>query len=258
MTVASISLPSMGQPVDELWTFLLDLGERLTVRWTLIGGQMVLLHALEHGHSPSQVSQDGDVVADIRADQGSLRTVVEALELAGFDLESMSTDGIAHRYTRSTTMSRPVVVDLLAPEGVGERADLSTTPPGRTIEVPGGTQALDRSELVVVDHAGRTGAVFRPSLLGALVIKGAACGLGGDVSRHHRDLALLCSLVEDPFVLAEQMSAKDRQRLRCASAIAEEHDHMAWQLLPSDVRSDARATLRELIRHTSLGLASPR
>lgn len=257
MTVPPIRLPSMGQPVDELWTFLLDLAERLTVRWTLIGGQMVMLHALEHGRSPSQVSQDGDLVADVRADQGSLHTVVEALELAGFGLESMSTFGIAHRYTRSTA-GRPVVVDLLAPEGVGERTDLSTTPPGRTIEVPGGTQALDRSVLVVVDHAGRSGRVPRPSLLGALVIKGAACGLGGDVSRHHRDLALLCSLVKDPFALAEQLSAKDRQRLRFASAIAEEPDHVAWQLLPSDVRTDARTTLRELIRQPAAGLAPPR
>jgi hypothetical protein len=257
MTAQPIRLPSMGEPVDELWPVLMDLGDDLTVRWTLIGGQMVLLHALEHGRSPSQVSQDGDVVADIRSDQGGLKAMVDALTRAGFDLESISTFGVAHRYKRPTG-GRFVVVDVLAPEGVGERADLSTTPPGHTIEVPGGTQALDRSEVVVVERAGRRGRVPRPSLLGALVIKGAACGLGGDVSRHHRDLALLCSLVDDPFALAEQMSAKDRQRLRCAAPIVVEPDHVAWQLLPWDARADARATLRELIGDPVPGLPSPR
>jgi len=100
--------------------------------------------------------------------------------------------------------------------------------------------------------------VPRPTLLGALAIKGAACGLGGDVSRHHRDLALLCSLVDDPFELAEQMSAKDRQRLRSAATIVDEPDDVAWQLLPSDARADARATLRELIGDPVPGLPSPR
>lgn len=45
---------------------LLDLGESLDVPWTLVGGQMVLLHVLKHGQVAPQVSQDGDVVADIR------------------------------------------------------------------------------------------------------------------------------------------------------------------------------------------------
>lgn len=101
--------------------------------------------------------------------------------------------------------------------------------PGHTIEVPGGTQALDRSEFGVVADVGRRGRVPRPSLLGALIIRDAACGLRGDVSRHHRDLALLCSLVADPSELAEQMSAKDRQRLRSAAPIADQPDHVAWQ-----------------------------
>ena len=41
----------------------------------------------------------------------------------------------------------------------------------------GCAQALGRTELVVVEHNGRTAAVSRPSLLAALVIKGAASGL---------------------------------------------------------------------------------
>ena len=42
----------------------------------------------------------------------------------------------------SVVVLPPLAIDVLAPEGVGARADLSTEAPGRTIEVPGGTQAL--------------------------------------------------------------------------------------------------------------------
>ena len=66
MTAPTIELPPLAAPVDELWHVLLDLGEQLTVGWALVGGQMVLLHALEHGRVPPQISQDGDVVADVR------------------------------------------------------------------------------------------------------------------------------------------------------------------------------------------------
>lgn len=144
MTVV-IELPLVPPPVDELWHTLLDLGEQLDVPWALIGGQMVLLHAIEHGQIPPLVSQDGDVIADIRAVPDALTQAMSGLERLGFALQSISADGLAHRYTR-TAEPRSVVVDVLAPEGLGERADLTTTPPGRTIEVPGGTQALSRTE----------------------------------------------------------------------------------------------------------------
>jgi len=78
-----IELPVMASPVDQLWHVLLDLSESLTVPWTLVGGQMVLLHAIEHGQVPPEPSQDGDVVADLRADHGALAQVVRQLETLG-------------------------------------------------------------------------------------------------------------------------------------------------------------------------------
>ena len=63
---------------------------RLTVPWTLVGGQMVLLHALEHGQAPLEPSQDGDVVADLRADHGALIQAVRQLYALGFALDSIS------------------------------------------------------------------------------------------------------------------------------------------------------------------------
>lgn len=234
---AAIELPVLPAPIDQLWHTLLDLGEQLDVPWALIGGQMVLLHAIEHGQVPPQVSQDGDVIADIRAVPGALTHVVAVLERMGFELQSISTDGLAHRYTRDAE-PRPVVIDVLAPEGLGERADLTTTPPGRTIEVPGGTQALSRTESITVVHEGRSGTIPRPTLLAAIVGKAAATALPGP-DRHYRDLALLCAVVGDPFELAEQMTRKDRQRLRLASRLLDDA-HPAWLLLPAAIRSDGR------------------
>lgn len=183
---------------------------------------------------PPQVSHDGDVIADIRAAPGALKQVVECLEDLGFALQSISADGLAHRYIRSA-VPRPVVIDVLAPEGLGERADLTTSPPGRTIEVPAGTQALNRTEHVRVVHEGRSGTIPRPKMLAALVAKAAATALPGP-ERHYRDLALLCTLVEDPFEMAEQMTAKDRQRLRLADALLGP-SHPAWLLVPVSRRS---------------------
>ena len=125
-----IELPPLPAPVDQLWHFLLDLAEQLTVPWTLIGGQMVLLHAIEHGQVPPQISQDGDVLADIRADARAITQVVAQLEALAFDLVGISADGLAHRYTRPAE-PKEIVVDVLAPEGLGERTDLTTTQPWR-------------------------------------------------------------------------------------------------------------------------------
>jgi hypothetical protein len=198
----------------------------MDARWR----QMVLLHALENGQVPAEPSQDGDVIADVRADRHALTQVVRQLYRLGFTLESISTDSLAHRYSRAA-QPRPVQVDVLGPDRLGERADLTTTPPGRTVQVPGGTQALFRTEHVMITHQGRSGLIPRPTLLGAIVMKAAATELPGP-ARHYRDLALLCSVVGDPFDLAGQLTAKDRQRLRKARALADD-SHVAWSLVPA-------------------------
>jgi hypothetical protein len=154
--VTTIELPALAAPVNELWHALLDLAVEYPTGWTLIGGQMVLLHAVEHGQVPPQISQDGDVVADVRLDRRALSQVVALLERLGFALSGISVEGLAHRYSREAT-PRPVVIDVLAPDGLGSRVDLTSSPPGRTVSVPGATQALHRTELVSVVHEGRHG-----------------------------------------------------------------------------------------------------
>jgi hypothetical protein len=241
----TIDLPAFAAPVDELWHALLDLAEALPTGWTLVGGHMVLLHALEHGHVPPTISQDGDVVADVRTDRRRLSRLVSILERQGFSLAGMSAEGLAHRYTRPA-QRKAVMMDVLAPDGLGGRADLTTSSPGRTVEVPGGTQALARTESIAVVHEGRGGQIPRPTLLAAIVLKAAATTLS-DPARHHRDLALLCALVGDPFELAEEMTAKDRQRLKRVTALTRD-SHQAWMLLPDEIRSRGQITFAVLSR----------
>ncbi len=40
-----VVLPPLAAPVDQLWHLLLALGELLSVGWTIVGGQMVLVQA---------------------------------------------------------------------------------------------------------------------------------------------------------------------------------------------------------------------
>jgi hypothetical protein len=237
--VVTVVLPPLAAPVDELWHVLLDLATDLTVPWTLVGGQMILLHALEHGRTPPQVSQDGDLLADLRAAPSALRAVAAALEAAGFHPDP-SPDGLIHRYLRpAARATQPVTIDVLAPEGLGPRTDLTTSPPGRTVQVPGGTQELSRTARVLVVHEQRRALVPRPTLIAAIVGKAAAVTLPGGAARHLRDLALLCALLPDPFGAADTLTGKDRQRIRMARVLTDPA-HPAWQLVPADIRTDGQ------------------
>jgi hypothetical protein len=43
------SLPPLGDLEDALWLALIEIAERRPADWTPVGGQMVLVHALEAG-----------------------------------------------------------------------------------------------------------------------------------------------------------------------------------------------------------------
>ncbi len=64
--------------------------------------------------------------------------------------------------------------------------------------------------------AGREGAVRRPNLVGALVGKAAALSNAGDpgLGRHRRDFVVLAGLLTARDVRNEELTRKDRQRLR--------------------------------------------
>ena len=239
-----MELPSYPGYNDALWETLLELANAELQEWTLIGGQMVLLHALEHNVEPTRVSTDIDVVVNARVVAGGISGIgsfVESLESLGFSLAGASPNNIAHRYQRDGAS-----IDVLAPEGLGGRANLTTTRPGRTLEVPGGTQALDRTELLPVQFKKLHGLVPRPSLLGAIVCKAAAMAVAGATSAQQRDVALLLSLVADPIESADKMNPKDRQRLRAIVELGDP-DHRVWDDLTEDAADRARLAYQILV-----------
>ena len=223
-----------------IWATLLELADSGQPEWTLIGGQMVMLHAAENNVDPLRVSYDIDVVVNARVVTGAIRVFAEVLTESGFTLAGASPEGIAHRYIRGRAS-----IDVLAPEGLGARADLTTTSPGRTIQVPGGTQALARTQMVPVEHDGASGLIPRPSLLGAIIVKAAAISVDDLPRAQQRDLALLLSLVADPAQMAVEMTRKDRTRLRRAAFASP--DHEVWLSLDPDVADRARLAYAYLV-----------
>lgn len=131
---APVELPTLGDHENTLWDTLLELADLRPREWTLIGGQMVLVHATEAGVRPPRLSTDLDILVNARVVTGGVREFVRAIEGRGFVLAGASPQGLAHRYRRDR-----VSIDVLAPEGLGPRTDVTTTPPGHTVQVPGGT-----------------------------------------------------------------------------------------------------------------------
>lgn len=239
-----IVLPPLGALETELWRVLLDLREAHD-GWTLIGGQMVFLLGLEHQAVPPRISADIDVVADIRAQPPRLPRVVAWLEECGFAVGEPDPDGYAHRFTRGR-----VVLDLLIPDGAGERVDRSSSDSSRTVPVAGGTYALKRSRDLEVVVDGCTGQIPCPDVLGALVVKSRAARVDHrrGPERHLRDLAFLYSMVDDPIQVREELGARNRGRLRAVEFLADP-THVAWTDLGERAR-DAFAA-REIITSES-------
>ena len=235
-----IELPVLPGIEEGLWLALLELAEVQPNNWTLIGGQMVLFHALENGARLPRVSTDLDVLVNARIATGGVSGFVRALENLGFESAGFSPEGIAHRYARGA-----VSVDVLAPEGLGGHIDLITTPPGRTLETPGGTQALNRTQMVPVTSQGRVGLVPRPSLLGAIICKACAVEVDDARDAQRSDLALLLSLIPDPLAMADELDRKDRQRLRRRSEM-DDPAHQSWLVLDQDAADRGLAAYRLL------------
>ena len=209
-----IKLPVLGNKSALAWHALFDLSEKVPSNWCLVGGQMVHLWCIERGITPNRPTDDGDAVLDVRAQPTILHQVTAALVDIGFESAGESPEGHQHRWIRGDA-----TIDVLIPENIGERAAarLGVTG-GTTLEARGSRQALDRAELVTVSHDGRQAQIWRPNLLGALVLKAAAYTVPLDqgVKRHLIDFAVLSTLIARGDLLAAQITKRDRERLKNA------------------------------------------
>lgn len=207
-----IVLPAMPQEQTASWLGVLDLYDELPTGWTLIGGQLVHLHCAERGQIPVRPTNDVDTVIDVRADPTILHTFTKVLTDLGFISAGISAEGRQHRWVRGDAS-----IDVLLPEGIGERAQEREGVTGSpTLPTQGGTQALRRSGVIPVAVDGREGFVRRPNLVGALVVKAAAHTNVGDQDprRHRRDFLVLAGLITAADFANDALSKKDRHRLR--------------------------------------------
>lgn len=239
-----VTLPDTGGPANDLWVALMELADRLVaVPWTIVGGQMVLLHALEHGTTPLRLSADLDAAVDVRTDPKAMQKVMTAVLDLGFASSGTSPEGIAHRFERNTE-SGTTSIDILVPEGLGPRTNITTVASGRAFAASGVSQALGRTQLLPTRFGGATSWLPRPDLLGAIVAKAVAATVDRrDPDRHLLDLAFLASLLDDPFSAVQHTTASDRRRLRNARRRLTD-DHPVWRQVP--LPNDARAALEIL------------
>jgi hypothetical protein len=233
-----IEIPVHDDAQRALWETLIDLDQRQPHGWTLIGAQMVALHGYEHGRTSPRRSRDADILVNVRVVQDGTRRLSDMLFTVGFALDGVDPEGVGHRFSRGE-----VVLDVLGPDGLREEtkhAMLRTVPPARTVSVPGGTQALERTERIAVRIGEIEGMVPRPSLLGAILIKARAVAIDDVPENQRQDLAFLCSLVGDPRAMADELSSSQRRWLRQRQELLNPSAE-AWQALGTGADDALRA-----------------
>jgi hypothetical protein len=236
-----IRLTTGGASDVELWTELIRLGQ-LAPDWTLIGARMVELHAAEFGQAPLRVSADADALADARSRPNAVSGMAQILVGEGFELQEPSYMGVGHTFVRGL-----LEVDVLAPEGLGVTSEAAriTVPPAHTVEVPGGTQALHRSEWVEIEVGAVRGSVPRPNLLGAILLKARAVDVDDAPENQRGDLALLLSLVPDPDPMVKELKGHERSWIARRREM-DDLDAGCWKGLGSAQAQSGLTALRAL------------
>lgn len=222
-----------------LWRAVGELVGRLPGEWVLIGGLMVQLHALEHGITELRLTRDIDVLGQARP-PGALTAIDEVLKAEGFEPAGPDIDGFAHRYARDE-----LIVDVLAPDGLDPPPDLGGGL--KAVGIPGGSQALNRAEVVTVSVDGKEFELRRPTLLGAILIKARSIMGHADPESQREDLLRLLSLVEDPRAMAAELKTSERRWLRQA---ADRLDLNGRALLGDVAVRNARFAYRILVRES--------
>ncbi|MEX2548531.1 MAG: hypothetical protein WD830_12215 [Chloroflexota bacterium] len=168
---------------------------------------MTILEA-EFSGSVGRTTADVDALLDVRASPNATEEASRRLLRAGFE-PNPTIEGLAYRFSRGND-----IVDVLAPDHLGRRANLHTVPPNTTLEAIGGTQALNRVRDVLVDIGDAVITVPVPSLAGAIIIKSRVSARARrSRAKHLSDLARLMVLVRDPQSLRSELSPAERRQL---------------------------------------------
>jgi hypothetical protein len=208
--VSPIEIHPGDEGAKKLWEALAKLASHLPQEgWCLVGGLMVQLHAFEHAAN-SRPTGDIDLLGDARARPSVTEQVGRVIdELGGGLVEPPSTDPkLGQRFEIDGQ-----TIDVLGPDGL--KTAPRTLGKQVTVQIPGGTQALHRSESVEVSIDGDASfRLLRPSLLGAILLKARALRVHSRPEDQREDLVLLLSFVVDPSALAGELSHNELRWLR--------------------------------------------
>lgn len=219
-----------------VWATSLDVASIFAdVPWVLVGAQMVMLLEREVGRPSGRTTGDVDAMVDVRVLAGGTRAAAARLVAAGFE-----PDGGLHPYRFHRGAEQ---VDLLAPDHLGRRADLTTTPPGTTTEIAGGSRALATRRVLEVQVTGVGGGSLPvPSLAGAIVLKIRAWE-ARQATRDAEDLVRLLALVADVELVRAELKVAERRALGRVGPLADEHGRV-WRAATDP--DEARAAFARL------------
>lgn len=230
--LGDVILPSLPEGADQLlWPGLLDLADQLPAHHVVIGGVMVHLHGAVAGKHSQRPTRDVDILLDVGVVPSSITDAVQVLNDMGYRIAQDSPDESSHRYIGPAGE----LVDVLAPAGVKPKPDLTTTPPGQTIEVYAGQGALQHRVLIRASYGDRASFVPVPDLSRAMLLKAAAykhqwikSKVKAHDSRHLTDLVHLVALIDDvTVILAELGTAPPKGHLVLADVL-DDINHHAW------------------------------
>jgi hypothetical protein len=245
-TTIRIETPTEGAKL--LWGKAIELARELgeDTRWALIGGLMVQLHAFEH-QSDSRLTDDIDVLGDSRQRPSMTQRIAELLQRRGgkMRMPPTSNEDLGYQFDIDGE-----IVEVLGSEGV--KTDPKTIGKYTTFQVPGGTQALNRSEVVMVSMGDRPAvAMRRPSLLGATLIKVrvVAKERKEKFDSDRQDLIRLLSLIDDPRALATEGGLKKTEKkwLRAVEKKLAFSDPALSDLFSPEALTRARQAFRLLV-----------
>ena len=210
----SIRIDPLGAAEAALWRTTLEVAALFAdVPWVIIGAQMIMLLEREQGVTSGRTTRDLDAIVDVRAIAGGSRTAASRLIGAGFEPSAEH----QHRFIRGADE-----VDLLAPDHLGSRTDLTTIPPMTTVAIPGGSRALAARRLLAVDVTGAgSGSLPVPSVAGAIVLKVHAWQ-ARQAPRDADDLVRLLELVGDVEEVRGALKPAERRRLASVLPLARE------------------------------------
>ncbi|HEX9967661.1 MAG TPA: hypothetical protein VGB06_06925 [Solirubrobacterales bacterium] len=234
---------------NRLWAMTLSLASDLGPdrEWSLIGGLMVQLHGFER-EDDFRPTTDIDLLGAARKPPPMTEQIASLLVEKGAEVATppRTTPELGYRFELNGEL-----VEILGPDGL--RADPHTTAGLKTFGVSGGSQALARTEVVLVSLAGAPPvAVRRPSLLGAILIKArvVAKRRKEKFQSDRQDLIRLLSYVDDPRALAreDQLKSSERRWLRNVERALDFDDPALAAAFPSDTLGRARQAFRLLSR----------